>query len=60
MVVSTEALLMGQYWWILDGYVLFRKDRRVRRGDGVALYVSEQLERIQLHLVESDEQVENL
>lgn len=60
MVVSTEALLMGQYWCILDGYVLFRKDRRVRRGDGVALYVSEQLERIQLHLVESDEQVENL
>jgi len=34
----------------MDGYRLFRKDRPTRRGGGVALYVREQLECIELGL----------
>jgi len=45
-------------WWdssnnwnvVIDGYVIFRKDRPARRGGGVALYVREQLECIELCL----------
>ena len=35
---------------VMDGYRLFRKDRPTRRGGGVALYVKEQLECIELCL----------
>jgi len=34
----------------MDGYRLFRKDRPTRRGDGVALYVREQLQCIEVYL----------
>jgi len=34
----------------MDGYALFRKDRPTRRGGGVALYVKEQLECIEVCL----------
>jgi len=34
----------------MDGYTLFRKDRPARRDGGVALYVREQLERIEVFL----------
>ncbi|MFV8201551.1 hypothetical protein ACNQ1D_26440, partial [Enterobacter cloacae complex sp.6700005] len=44
----------------MEGYVLFRKDRLARWGGGVALYVREQLECIELHLGESDVAVESL
>lgn len=39
----------------MDGSVLLRKGRLVRRGGGVALYVREQLECIELHLGEGGE-----
>ena len=35
---------------VMDGYTLFRKDRPARRDGGVALYVREQLERIEVFL----------
>lgn len=45
-------------WWdsslnynaVMIGYILFRIDRLVRLGGGVAFYVREQLESIKLHL----------
>lgn len=40
--------------------MFFRKDQLARRGGGVALYVREQLECIELHLGESDVEVESL
>lgn len=40
--------------------MLFRKDRLARQGGGVALYVREQLECIELHLREGDVPVESL
>ena len=40
--------------------MLFKKDRLVRWGGGVALYVREQLECIELRLGESDVAVESL
>jgi len=55
-------------WWdsshdwnaVMDDYTLFRKDRPTRRGGGVALYVREQLECIELCLRADEEQVESL
>jgi len=44
----------------MDGYRLFRKDRPVRRGGGVALYVKEQLECIEFCLGADEEGVESL
>lgn len=34
---------------VMDGSVLFRKHRSERQGDGIALYVREQLECIKLY-----------
>jgi len=44
----------------MDGYTLFRKDRPTRGGGGVALYVKEQLERIELCLGADEQRVETL
>jgi len=44
----------------MDGYTLFRKDRPTGRGDGVALYVREQLECTELWLGVDEERVESL
>jgi len=44
----------------MDSYRLFRKDRPTRRGGGVALYVKEQLECIELFLGADEEGVESL
>ena len=33
---------------IIDGYAFFRKDRPARQGDGLVLYVREQLKLIEL------------
>jgi len=62
LVAITEA------WWdnshdchtVMDGYRLFRKDRPTRREGGVALYVREQLECIELGLGANEEGVESL
>jgi len=45
---------------VIDGYALFRKDRPARRGGGVALYVREQLEYIDLCLGVDEERVKSL
>jgi len=39
----------------MEGYVLFRKERLGKGSGGVALYVREQLECIELHLGEGGE-----
>ena len=45
---------------VRDGCVVFRKDRPARRRGGVALYVKEQLEHIELCLGVDEEQVKSL
>ena len=63
-----DLIAITETWWdsshdwnvVMEGYVLFRKDRLARRGGGVALYVREQLECIELHLGEGDVAVESL
>jgi len=50
-----DLIAVTEIWWdrscgwsaVIDGYVLFRKDRTTRLGGGVALYVREQLECIE-------------
>ena len=44
----------------MDGYMLFRKDRLGRKGDGVALYVRGQLECLEFCLGMDDEPTESL
>ncbi|GAB0187639.1 mitochondrial enolase superfamily member 1 [Grus japonensis] len=63
-----DLIAITETWWdsshdwnaVMDGYVLFRKDRPARQGGGVALYVREQLESIDLCLGVDEEQVESL
>ena len=58
-----DLVAITETWWdssrdwnaVMGGYTLFRKDRPIRRGGGVALYVREQLECIELCL-EADEE----
>jgi len=52
LIKVTETWWDSSYDWhaVIDGYTLFRKDRPTRRGGGVALYVREQLECIELCL----------
>ena len=45
---------------VMGGYVLLRKDRPARQGGGVALYVREQLERIEYCPEVDEERVESL
>jgi len=50
----------SHYWNVItDGYVLFRKDRPAMPGGGVALYLREQLECIELCLGADEERVES-
>jgi len=53
----TETWWDNSYDWhaVMDGYRLFRKHRLTRRGGGVALYVKEQLECIELCLGADEE-----
>ena len=44
----------------MEGYRLFRKDRQGRQGGGVALYVNDQLECIELHLRMDEELTKSL
>ena len=58
-----DLVAIKEKWWdnshnwhaVMDGYGLFRKDRLTRRGGGVALYVREQLECIELGLGADEE-----
>ncbi|GAB0208991.1 hypothetical protein GRJ2_003364800 [Grus japonensis] len=53
-----DLIAITETWWdssndwnaVMDGYILFRKDRPARQGGGVVLYVREQLECIELRL----------
>ncbi|GAB0179366.1 hypothetical protein GRJ2_000401900 [Grus japonensis] len=44
----------------MQGYKLFRKDRQGKRGGGVALYVNDQLECMELHLGMDEEPTKSL
>ena len=63
-----DLIAITETWWdnshdwnaVMDGYVLFRKDRPARRGGGIALYVREHLECIELSLGADEERVESL
>ncbi|PKU35905.1 hypothetical protein llap_13795 [Limosa lapponica baueri] len=52
LIGITEMWWDGSYDWRvgMEGYRFFRKDRLGRQGGGVALYVNEQLECMELHL----------
>jgi len=65
---SYDLVAITEMWWdsshdwnaVMDGYRLFRKDRPTRRGGGVALYVREQLECIELCPGADEEQLDSL
>ncbi|KAK4826282.1 hypothetical protein QYF61_007129 [Mycteria americana] len=60
MVAITETWWGDSHNWsaVMDGYKLFRRDRRGRRGGGVALYVRESLDSLELD--DGDDRVECL
>ncbi|KAK4815716.1 hypothetical protein QYF61_006754 [Mycteria americana] len=60
MVAITETWWDDSHNWsaAMDGYKLFRRDRRGRRGGGVALYVTECLDSLELD--DGDDRVECL
>ncbi|KAK4826884.1 hypothetical protein QYF61_012072 [Mycteria americana] len=60
MVAITETWWGDSHNWsaVMDGYKLFRRDRRGRRGGGVALYVRECLDSLELD--DGDDRVECL
>jgi len=62
LVAITETWWDSSHAWhaVMDGYSLFRKDRPTRRGGGVALYVREQLECIELGRGANEERFESL
>ncbi|KAJ7428093.1 mitochondrial fission process protein 1 [Pitangus sulphuratus] len=53
---SYDVVAITETWWddshdwsaAMDGYKLFRRDRQGRRGGGVALYVGESLDSVEL------------
>ncbi|KAK4832451.1 hypothetical protein QYF61_023175 [Mycteria americana] len=61
-----DMVAIRETWWddlhnwsaAMDGYKLFRRDRRGRRGGGVALYVRESLDSLELD--DGDDRVECL
>ncbi|GAB0210021.1 mitochondrial enolase superfamily member 1 [Grus japonensis] len=62
LIYITETWWDGSYDWSagMEGYRLFRKDRQGRRGGGVALYVNDHLECMELHLGMEEELTESL
>ena len=65
---SYDLVAITETWWddshnwntTTDGYRLFRRDRRGRKGGGVVLYVKEWIDCEELPLRNSQEQVESL
>ncbi|GAB0175990.1 hypothetical protein GRJ2_000064200 [Grus japonensis] len=63
-----DLIGMTETWWDgsydcsieMEGYRLFRKDRQGRRGAGVTLCISDQLECMELHLGIDEELTESL
>ncbi|GAB0195031.1 hypothetical protein GRJ2_001968400 [Grus japonensis] len=62
LIGITEMWWDSSYDWSVgvEGYRLFRKDRQGRRGGGVALYINDQLECMELHLGMNEEPTESL
>ncbi|PKU32056.1 rna-directed dna polymerase from mobile element jockey-like [Limosa lapponica baueri] len=62
IVAITEPCWDESYDWsvAIEGYKLFRRDRRGRRGGGVALYLKEWIESEEVLLKNSQEEVESL
>ncbi|GAB0185452.1 hypothetical protein GRJ2_001010500 [Grus japonensis] len=62
LIGITETWWDSSYDWSvgMEGYRLFRKDRQGRRGGGIALYVSDQLECMELHLGMEEELTKSL
>ncbi|GAB0177908.1 hypothetical protein GRJ2_000256100 [Grus japonensis] len=58
----TETWWDSSYDWSvgMEGYRLFRKDRQGRRGGGIALYISDQLQCMELHLGMEEEPTKSL
>ncbi|GAB0199646.1 hypothetical protein GRJ2_002430000 [Grus japonensis] len=63
-----DIIGITETWWDsscdwsvgMEGYRFFRKDRQGRRGGGVALYVNDQLECMELHLGMEEEPTKSL
>ncbi|GAB0183945.1 mitochondrial enolase superfamily member 1 [Grus japonensis] len=62
LIGITETWWDSSYDWSvgMEGYRLFRKDRQGRQGGGIALYVNDQLECMELHLAMHKEPTESL
>ncbi|GAB0209553.1 hypothetical protein GRJ2_003421000 [Grus japonensis] len=62
LIGITERWWDGSYDWSvgMEGYRLFRKDRQGRQGGGVALYINDQLECMDLHLGMDEELTKSL
>ncbi|GAB0203845.1 hypothetical protein GRJ2_002850100 [Grus japonensis] len=62
LIGITEMWWDSSYDWNvgMEGYRLFRKDRQGRRGVDIALYISDQLECMELHLGMDEEPTESL
>ncbi|GAB0185725.1 hypothetical protein GRJ2_001037800 [Grus japonensis] len=62
LIGITEMWWDSSYDWSvgMEGYRLFRKHRQGRQGGGVALYVNDQLECMELHLGMDEELTESL
>ncbi|GAB0203231.1 hypothetical protein GRJ2_002788700 [Grus japonensis] len=61
LIGITETWWDSSYDWSvgMEGYRLFRKDGQGRRGGGVTLYVTDQLECMELHLGMDEEPTES-
>ncbi|GAB0204560.1 hypothetical protein GRJ2_002921600 [Grus japonensis] len=63
-----DLIGITEMWWDgsydgnlgMQGHRLFRKDRQGRQGGDIALYVNDQLERMELHLGMDEELTESL
>ncbi|GAB0206950.1 hypothetical protein GRJ2_003160600 [Grus japonensis] len=62
LIGITETWWDSSYDWSvgMEGCRLFRKDRQGRRGGGIALYVNDQLECMELHLGMEEEPTKSL
>ncbi|GAB0208942.1 mitochondrial enolase superfamily member 1 [Grus japonensis] len=68
LLESYDLVAITETWWdeshdwsaAIDGYRLFRRDRRGRRGRGVALFVKKWIDGEEVSLKNSHEQVESL
>ncbi|KAK4810861.1 hypothetical protein QYF61_008833 [Mycteria americana] len=68
LLESYDLVAVTETWWdkshdwsvAINGYRLFRRDRRGRRGGGVALYIKEWIDCEELSLKNSHKQVESL